>query len=144
MKWQPIMLVLAFVTSDASAQQQTQTTQVRHMTPEQRARLVQLSHQFPMSADTYERTMVQKALAKARTMRPIGPVTQGDINGGILLMRDCAARIEADGIVTHAEFAYCGQMLANYQHEKLNEIIATSSPDQWKQWMHQSAAANRH
>jgi len=142
MKWQPIMLVLAFVTSDASAQQQTQG--VRRMTPEQRAHMVQLAHQFPMSADTYERTIVQKILTKARTMRPVGPVTQGDINGGILLVRDCASRVEADGIVTHAEFVYCGQVVANYQHEKLNEIIATSSPDQWKQWMQQSAATNRH
>ena len=98
---------------------------------------------YPMSTAAYD-VYVQRALARMRALRPVGPVTQADINLGVLLYRDCTSTIEADGVVTEGEHNYCAKVLQDFMTQKMHEIMLSSTPDQWRQWMQQATAANRH
>jgi hypothetical protein len=114
--------------------------------PDAHAQQTQPPHRvpgFPMRATEFE-TTVQLVLTRLRSLRPVGPVTTGDINKGILLYRDCTARIEADGVVTFAEMNYCNDVLRNFEREKMREIMMSSTPDEWAKWSQQFATANPH
>lgn len=94
---------------------------------------------FPMPAAQYE-LIVSKALEKMRGVHPVGPVTQGDLNKVILLFRDCASHVEADGYVTIAESNRCTQVVRAYKQERMVEVMANSGPSDWQRWSGQVAA----
>ena len=136
MKRHVILLATAiavFTTSNGVAQQQRANAQQQH------AHLRAMAHPGPMSAAAYE-VKVQKGLNMLRAMRPFGPVTQSDINQAILLGRDCASTVEADGVVTDAEFKYCDKVMNDFYRQKLHELLVSSSPDEWKAWAQQGKA----
>jgi hypothetical protein len=140
-RWKTILFAVGAVVLTVPSVQAQQTQQIQaRLTPQQQQRA---NGGFPMTADAYEK-IVQRVLKRVRAMRPIGPVTSGDINKGVLLFRDCTSRVESDGVVTFAEMHYCNEVIRTFQREKLHEIMMSSTPDEWKQWMQQSAAANGH
>jgi hypothetical protein len=125
-------LAFTLVDSGASAQQH-QTTQTTQATP--------APHFFPMPAATYE-VVISKALEKMRAVKPVGPMTQGDLNKVILLLRECASRAEADGIVTAAEMNGCNAQIRYYKQERMVEVMANSGPSEWQRWSSQVAQTN--
>jgi hypothetical protein len=62
---------------------------------------------FPATAARYEVfvSFMLDGIRKMSTSR--GVVTQGDINKMVLQLKECAARVEANGTVTSAENASC-------------------------------------
>ena len=117
-------------TSGSAQQQQPQ----QHRAAQQHAKHV------VMTAQQYE-MVVQKGLSIMRAMRPVGPITQADINGGILLARDCATTVEADGVVTPAEYRYCSNLVGNYMNDKFHDVMLSGTPDQLAQWARQAQAS---
>jgi hypothetical protein len=85
----------------------TTTTHVRHHYPP----LV-----FPATAaryDVYASFMVDLIRKQAGH----GPITQGDVNKAVLVMKDCTSKIEAKGYVTQADATACNQVLSQTLHE---------------------------
>jgi len=110
----------------ASAQQQQQQHAQQH---HPNANIVR----FPMPAASYH-LRIDRMLTMLRKARPVGPVSQGDLNKAILIIKDCAMRAEADGIVTQAEATGCRAQLTEFKRERFREIMATSSPADWARW----------
>ncbi len=143
MKTKLFVGVLAFtvtcvVVPNASAQQRNTmtTTNGNHTTttpPNPNA--VKLP--YPVSAARYEQ-FVSARLTMLRNARPIGPLSQGDINKVILLVRDCAMRVEADGVVTHNEMRQCNAIINTFTKERVREIKASSTAEDWARWAAQS------
>ena len=98
---------------------------------------------FPVSAAVYE-VHISKALEKLRASRPIGPITQGDLNHTILILRECASRVEADGIVTVAEMNSCNHAVYSYKQGRLIEVMATTDSADWQRWSGQTQHSQHH
>lgn len=98
---------------------------------------------FPIPASVYE-LKISKALEKLRASRPVGPITQGDLNKVILLLRECASRVEADGYVTVAEMTSCNHVVYQYKQERLVEVMATSDSSDWQRWSSQTNHPQHH
>ena len=132
-------VVLTFV-SGASAQQKWTIPgpQNTHAHTQQHAQV-----HFPIPAAVYE-AKISKALEKLRTARPIGPITQGDVNKVILLIRECASRVEADGYVTAAEMTSCNNVVARYKQTRAVEVMATTDSSDWARWAAQSQHTAQH
>jgi len=76
------------------------------------------SMHFPASSAQYEK-IVQWYLALIRSFPTRFRITQGDTDTIILHLKDCAGRIESDGIVTKSEADYCN----NTTMAKVQEVI---------------------
>jgi hypothetical protein len=72
---------------------------------------------FPAPASQYDK-YVQYYMTLLRSLPSRMGVKQGDVDVVILLLKDCASRIEADGIVTQAESKYCETITMNKVHER--------------------------
>ncbi len=71
---------------------------------------------FPAPASQYDK-YVQYYLVLLRSLPSRMNVRQADVDIVILLLKDCASRIEADGIVTQNEAKYCETITMNKVHE---------------------------
>jgi len=98
---------------------------------------------FPISAAIYE-VHISRALEKLRAARPIGPITQGDLNHTILILRECASRVEADGVVTVAEMNSCNHAVYAYKQGRLIEVMATTDSSDWQRWSGQTQHSTHH
>jgi len=71
---------------------------------------------FPAPASQYDK-YVQYYLTLLRSLPAKMNVKQGDVDVVILMLKDCASRVEADGIVTQNEAKYCETITMNKVHE---------------------------
>jgi hypothetical protein len=125
----------------ASAQQlpQQPTHHGQHLNPAGHV----IKNPYPMPAARYEIT-VSKSLQALRAMHPMGPITQGDINKALLLVRDCAMRVEADGIVTMGEMRMCNNMFADLKRQVSTQAMANSTTSDWERWAAQNGRTPPH
>lgn len=120
-----VTLVAAAPTASAQQHVQQQHTQAN-------PQVARLAH-YPMPAATYH-VHVDQLLGILRKAKPIGPITKADYDKAILMLKDCSSRAEADGVVTKAESKYCHAQLTQFKRDKLREIMANSTPQDWARW----------
>ena len=104
--------MVVFAVTAASAQQRPTPT---HMALPPPPKALQ-SLRFPAPADKYDQ-LAQWYLALFRQFPARFHVAQADTDLLILLLKDCTARIEADGIVTEGEHKYCRRQTLAKAHE---------------------------
>ncbi len=113
-----VLILGAFVVlaQDASAQQRpTPVPATTHGSSIKPDRPLPPLH-FPTTAATYE-AYVQFYLKMLREAGVRYHVDSGDTNKAILLLRDCASRVEADGYVTRNEARACHRQTMAMVHE---------------------------
>ena len=74
------------------------------------------SMRFPAPAAKYEK-VVQWYLGLIRQIPSRFHATQADTDVVILVLKDCASRVESDGIVTEGESKYCERVTLAKVHE---------------------------
>jgi len=99
--------------ASANAQQTQPTPQIP--LPKPAHPLPRLTH-FPVPAAQYDQ-YVQWYLQILRQMPSRYHVTQGEVDSVILLLKDCAGKIESDGYVTRTEMDYCHNVMMSKVHE---------------------------
>jgi hypothetical protein len=127
-----VSAMLLVVPAAAQQQQQQSTIQSHSATPNPTVN-GRVIPRFPMTSAQYEHN-VGKLLDVLHKAKPTGPITSGDLNKAILIVRDCASNAEADGVVTQKEAQFCRAQLTQFKRERLREVMATSTPEQWARW----------
>lgn len=74
------------------------------------------SMRFPAPATTYDK-VVSWYVAMLRQVPARFHVAPGDADAVILVLKDCASRIESDGVVTEGESKYCERITLAKVHE---------------------------
>lgn len=78
---------------------------------------------YPTSAAQYEK-VVQWELQIVRSLPQRFHLSQGETDAIILHLKDCASRIEGDGVVTLSESQYCNNTTMAKVQEAVTPIIA--------------------
>jgi hypothetical protein len=84
---------------------------------------------YPVSAAQYDQYsqfyigLLRKAVGRQG-------ITQGDVDKAILAIKDCAGRIEADGVVTRSESQYCRRVLREKIHELATPYLMKYAAEQ--------------
>jgi len=78
---------------------------------------------YPTSPTQYEK-VVQWELQIVRTLPQRFHLSQGETDAILLHLKDCASRVEMDGVVTLSEFQYCNNTTMAKVQEALTPIIA--------------------
>ena len=71
---------------------------------------------FPIPAAQYDQ-YVQYYLVVIRQLPARFHVAQSDADSIVLLVKDCASKVEADGYVTRSEMDYCHNIMMTKAHE---------------------------
>jgi len=83
---------------------------------------------YPTPAATYEQ-YVQYYLKLIRAASSRYHVASADTNKVILFLRDCSARVEADGYVTEREAHYCNSQTMAMVHDIATPYIMQAAGD---------------